>query len=112
MRPRILERTRSIIAPNDAVLERWLAEQGAAAFRFVPPRAGAIAYLRYSWPVPSLRLAERLRDEESVLVVPAAQFGMEGYLRVGLGNEPPDLAAGLERMSHLLRSLGAAPGFG
>ena len=60
------------------------------AFRLVPPRAGAIAYPRYSWPINSTKLMERLRDEQSVLVVPGDQFGMDGFLRIGLGNEPQD----------------------
>ena len=111
VRPRILERTRGIIAANDAVLAGWLRAHGPSAFRLVPPRAGAIAYLRYSWPVPSLRLMERLRDEESVLVVPAAHFGMEGFLRVGLGNEPEYLDAALQSVDRVLHALGPPPGF-
>ncbi len=83
----------------------------ANAFRLVPPRAGAIAYPRYSWPINSTKLMERLRDEQSVLVVPGDQFGMDGFLRIGLGNEPQDVRAGLERIDRVLGSLGAAPGF-
>jgi len=41
----------------------------------VPPRAGAIAYPRYTWSVNSTQLVERLRDEQSVLVVPATSSG-------------------------------------
>jgi aspartate/methionine/tyrosine aminotransferase len=54
---------------------------------------------------------ERLRDEQGVLVVPGAHFGMEGFLRVGLGNEPQDFASALERAGAVLESLGPAPGF-
>ena len=36
----------------------------------------------------STELVLRLRDERSVLVVPGDHFGMDGYLRVGFGNEP------------------------
>jgi aspartate/methionine/tyrosine aminotransferase len=54
---------------------------------------------------------ERLRDEQSVLVVPGDQFGMDGYLRIGLGNEPGELKAGLARMDSVLESLGPPPGF-
>ena len=111
VRPRILARTRAIIEGNYAVLEKWLREQGDKALRLVPPRAGAIAYPRYSWPIGSMPLMERLRDEQSVLVVPAAQFGMEGFLRIGLGNEPQDLTGGLEAIGRVLRTLGTPPGF-
>jgi aspartate/methionine/tyrosine aminotransferase len=110
VRARIFGRTRGIVNGNYPVLEEWM-KRYANAFRLVPPRAGAIAYPRYSWPVGSTRLVERLRDEQSVLVVPGDQFGMDGFLRIGLGNEPHGLRAGLERIDVVLRSLGAAPGF-
>jgi hypothetical protein len=110
VRPRILARTRGIVNRNLPVLEDWMRRQGAG-FRLVPPRAGAIAYARYSWPIRSTRLMERLRDEQSVLVVPGDQFGMDGFLRIGLGNEPHDLKAGLDRIGRVLESLGPAPGF-
>jgi aspartate/methionine/tyrosine aminotransferase len=110
VRARILTRTRGIVNGNLAVLQEWM-RQHENAFRLVPPRAGAIAYPRYSWPIGSKHLTERLRDEQSVLVVPGDQFGMDGFLRIGLGNEPEDLRAGLERIDRVLGSLGAAPGF-
>jgi hypothetical protein len=72
----------------------------------VPPRAGAIAYLRYAWPLNSLELVLRLRDEKSVLVVPGDHFGMDGYLRIGFGSEPGELHAGLASIDSLLDTLG------
>jgi len=110
VRPRILERTRGIVNANLPVLQEWMRGH-RSGFRLVPPRAGAIAYPRYSWPINSTRLMERFRDEQSLLVVPGNHFGMEGYLRIGLGNEPEDLKAGLARMDQVLESLGPAPGF-
>jgi aspartate/methionine/tyrosine aminotransferase len=86
------------------VLEAWVARHGDA-LRLVPPRAGAIAYLRYTWPLSSTELVTRLRDEHSVLVVPGDHFGMDGYLRVGFGNEPEDLRAGLARIDALVERL-------
>jgi aspartate/methionine/tyrosine aminotransferase len=54
---------------------------------------------------------ERLRDEESLLVVPGDQFGMDGFLRIGLGSASEELRADLARIDTVLASLGAAPGF-
>ncbi len=110
VRPRILERTRGIVNAALPVLTSWLASHGAG-FRFVPPRAGAFAFPRYSWPINSTRLMERLRDEESLLVVPGDQFGMDGFLRIGLGSASEELRADLARIDTVLASLGAAPGF-
>jgi aspartate/methionine/tyrosine aminotransferase len=105
-RARILERTRGIIRENYPVLEEWLSRR-QAFFRVVPPRAGAIAYVRYAWRVGSTQLVERLRDEKSVLIVPGDHFGMDGFLRIGFGNEPQDLREGLARIDGILDVLPA-----
>ena len=76
-------------------------------FRLVPPRAGAIAYPRYAWAVNSTELVVRLREEQSVLIVPGDHFGMDGFLRIGFGNEPHDLRAGLDRVGAVLDRLPA-----
>ena len=110
VRPQILARTRGIVNAALPVLTSWLASHGAG-FRFVPPRAGAFAFPRYSWKINSTQLMERLRDEESLLVVPGDQFGMDGFLRIGLGSAPDELRADLGRIDKILSSLGAAPGF-
>ncbi|HEY3119389.1 MAG TPA: aminotransferase class I/II-fold pyridoxal phosphate-dependent enzyme [Vicinamibacteria bacterium] len=103
-RARILERTRRIIRENYPVLEQWL-RRHPDAFHLVPPRAGAIAWVRYRWKENSTALVERLRDEQSVLIVPGDHFGMDGYLRIGFGNRPEDLGAGLERIDAVLQTL-------
>ena len=53
----------------------------------MPPAAGAIVYVGYKSDLgwKSTELAEELRAKKSVLIVPASQFEMEGYLRVGFG---------------------------
>jgi len=103
-RAHIFARTRGILAANYPVLEEWMRRRGSF-FRFVPPRAGAIAYLRYGWAVNSTELVTRLRDEQSVLIVPGDHFGMDGFLRIGFGNEPHDLRAGLDRIDKVLDRL-------
>ncbi|MDQ3070293.1 MAG: aminotransferase class I/II-fold pyridoxal phosphate-dependent enzyme [Acidobacteriota bacterium] len=102
-RARIIARTRKVINDNYPVLEAWLTSQGC--FEWAAPDAGAICYVKYDLPIASLPLVERLRDEESVLVVPGAHFGMEGYLRIGFGNDRPTLDEGLARMARLIARL-------
>jgi aspartate/methionine/tyrosine aminotransferase len=87
-------------------LTTWARALGV--FQFRPPDAGAICFLRYDLPVSSLELAERLREEQDVLVVPGAHFGMEPYIRIGYGLLPNDLAAALERTGTLVRELAGA----
>ena len=47
----------------------------------------------------------RLRDTKSVLIVPGDHFGMDGYLRLGFGERPEYLRAGLDRLHELLMAL-------
>jgi aspartate/methionine/tyrosine aminotransferase len=100
VRPRLLERTRSIICDGLGILEGWLIEQGV--FRWQPPRAGAILYARYDLPIGSEDLAERLREEYGVLIVSGAHFAMDKYLRFGFGLEPVELRAALDRMGECI----------
>jgi aspartate/methionine/tyrosine aminotransferase len=51
-------------------------------------------------------LAERLRDEHSVLVVPGDFFEMDGYLRIGFGSDPDYLTSALTLIGEFLSTLG------
>ena len=97
VRPRILERTQRIIRHNLGLLAAWI-ESSDGLFTFTPPDAGAIAMVRYHTPVPSLELAERLRTEQSLLIVPGAHFGIESTMRLGFGPPAEELQAGLDRL--------------
>lgn len=94
---RLHERARSILRENFPRLEAFVERNGLA---WVPPRAGAIAFVRYPWDLPSSELAERAR-RHGVLVVPGAHFRREGYLRLGYGMEASDLEAGLARLEEV-----------
>ncbi len=102
VRPLVLQRTRRILTDSLAVLERWLGDAGI--FEYRRPEAGAIAWVRYDLPVNSSELAERLRAEQSVLVVPGDHFALDRYLRIGYGLLPEDLTAALGRVRKVLQT--------
>ena len=99
-RERILSRTRSILNQNFPVIGEWLDGRGDL-FSYAPPDAGAIVYVRYRIPVNSTELVTRLRTEKSVLIVPGDHFGMDGYLRIGFGEDIAYLRSALERIGDL-----------
>ncbi len=103
-RQRIYQRTRRILSENLAPLADWLTER-ADIFQYLPPRAGAICYIRYDLDIGSSALAQRLKDECSVLIVPGDHFNMDGYMRIGFGIPKPELIEALERVETVLRSL-------
>jgi aspartate/methionine/tyrosine aminotransferase len=58
--------------------------------------------LHYSGASPSIEVAEQLRAEHSVLVVPGQHFGMDGYLRLAFGMSPQELSEALDRVRRVL----------
>src|SRR5436309_2313397 len=108
-REEILARTRSILHRNYAILADWIRDHGSL-FSYVPPTAGAICFLRYALGINSSDLAWRLLKEKSTLIVPGDHFGMDGYIRIGMGDAPAYLTQGLDRIDALLRELRAEKG--
>jgi aspartate/methionine/tyrosine aminotransferase len=104
-RARILARTRGILNHNFPIMAEWLDAHGSL-FSYAPPDAGAIVYVRYHHAINSTDLVNRLRQQKSVLIVPGDHFGMDGYLRIGFGDEPGHLRAGLDRVAELIADLG------
>jgi len=108
-REEILARTRSILQRNYTILADWIRDHGSL-FSYIPPTAGAICFLRYALRINSSDLAWRLLKEKSTLIVPGDHFGMDGYIRIGMGDAPAYLTQGLERIDALLRELRAEKG--
>jgi aspartate/methionine/tyrosine aminotransferase len=101
VRARLLERTRSYIRRGYPVLAAWMEEHpGLLSGR--PPDAAAIAFVRYGLDIGSEELAERIRREHGVLVVPGAHFGVERHLRISFGLPPDYLTSALDRVGDLL----------
>jgi aspartate/methionine/tyrosine aminotransferase len=102
VRPRLLDRTRGIIRTGLGTLTRWFERTGG--FHWRDPEAGAICLARYDADIPSEELAERLRVEQSVLIVPGSHFGLERYVRFGLGMPTAQFETALERVAQTLRN--------
>ena len=107
-RAQLLARTQGILRENLPRVEAWLAGSGHA-FEWIAPEAGAFIFARYTGAMNSTTLVTRLRDEESVLVVPGDHFGMDGYLRLGAGEHADYVAGGLARFKAFLDRLATAP---
>jgi len=97
-RAELLARTRGLLNQNYPIVASWLDGHGGL-FIYAPPDAGAIVFARYHHPINSTELVTRLRQEQSVLVVPGDHFGLDGYLRLGFGEETGYLRKALDRVS-------------
>ncbi|MEE8446114.1 MAG: aminotransferase class I/II-fold pyridoxal phosphate-dependent enzyme [Gemmatimonadota bacterium] len=103
IRLRVLSRTREIIVRNRSIVEDWLGSCELVG-PWVRPCAGAIGFIPYRSGINSSELAERLRVESSVLVVPGDHFGLDGYLRIGFGDDPGELKDALVRIGDTLEA--------
>jgi aspartate/methionine/tyrosine aminotransferase len=64
-----------------------------------------MAFIGYNMPINSSELVTRLRKEKSVLIVAGDWFGMDNYLRLGIGGKTEELVAGLELIDEFLGQL-------
>ena len=102
-RERLYARTRAILQQNLPAMRDW-AEGFGGFLTFREPRAGALCLIQYHSATPSFELCERVRINQSVLIVPGAHLGLEGYIRVWLGGKPAFLAEGLRRIGIELKA--------
>jgi len=103
-RDKIVERNNGIISANLAAASAWI-ERHSNILSWQPPRAGLLALLHYKLDIPSLELANVLAEDYSVMLAPGSAFGYENHLRIGIGQDPPVFAAGLERAGACFASL-------
>lgn len=103
-REAIFPRNRKIMRENLECARAWFAENADLA-TWQEPRAALLAMMRYSAPVDSLTLADRLAGEAKVMLAPGSAFGLEGQLRIGIGQRQDVFAEGLRRAGELMRSI-------
>ena len=101
-REKLYARTRAILQHNLPIVREWAAGFGRF-LTFREPQAGALCLMRYHSGTPSYELCERIRMQQSVLTVPGAHLGLEGFIRVWLGGKPEFLTEGLRRIGTELR---------
>jgi aspartate/methionine/tyrosine aminotransferase len=102
-RSRILNRNRSMLRKNLKTTLDWVDSHGDL-LRFVPPKAGGMAFMHYDLEINSTELADWLREEHSVFILAGDCYGMDNYFRIGIGAEKVQLIEGLERVRAALHS--------
>jgi aspartate/methionine/tyrosine aminotransferase len=103
-REKCYSRTRDILRKNLPIAREWV-ESFGGRLTWREPEAGAIALLKYDADVPSVEIAERVRKNQSTLIVPGSHVGLEGHLRVWLGGKEEFLREGLRRIGAELRPI-------
>ena len=107
-RKKVLNRNRKILNENLVELEKWI-DKHKTLFNLIPPKAGGMAFLRYSLEINSTELATKLMKEKSVFIVAGDLFGMDHYLRIGIGSEKNYFLAGLSLFDETLQEISGNP---
>jgi aspartate/methionine/tyrosine aminotransferase len=105
VRENIIARTRAIVRANLPPLEDWIAAH--PYFHYVRPVAGAIVYVKYDLSIDPRELIERVRLEQSVLLVPGPMFGLKKGIRFGFGYDIEHTLKGLARVDATLEAVAA-----
>ncbi|MHA2225418.1 MAG: aminotransferase class I/II-fold pyridoxal phosphate-dependent enzyme [Candidatus Hodarchaeales archaeon] len=100
-REKILSRNRHYLRENLKLLTKWI-EKHENIFYFIPPQAGGMAFLRYNMEINSSEFTTELRKRKSVFIVAGDCFGMDKYIRIGIGSEKEYLLEGLNLISEML----------
>ena len=98
---KVLARSQAITRRNLAILSDWV--DAEPSIRWLKPRSGTTALLKYEGDTPSRELCIELLKETGVMLTPGSALRMEGWLRIGYANATEVLQEGLTRMSSFLR---------
>ncbi len=104
IRKKILDRNRNLLRSNLEIMQKWV-DQWDGRFGFVPPKAGGMAYLSYDMDINSSLLSERLRNEFGVFIAAGDWFGMDGYIRIGIGSEKTYFEEGLDVLTKGIKQI-------
>ncbi|HUT82873.1 MAG TPA: aminotransferase class I/II-fold pyridoxal phosphate-dependent enzyme [Candidatus Bathyarchaeia archaeon] len=99
---RIYKRNTEIIKLNHQILSEWIKNE--PLIEWIPAKAGSVAFLKLLLDIPTEEFCLKLIKEKSTFLVPGTCFEMEGFLRIGFGNDTTVLKAGLSRVKEFLDS--------
>ncbi|MBK5277314.1 MAG: aminotransferase class I/II-fold pyridoxal phosphate-dependent enzyme [Bacteroidia bacterium] len=102
MRTKIFDRNRSMLRENLKIVEEWISKY-RHIIRFTPPQGGGMAFMHYSLDINSTDLSDWLRKEKGIFIVAGDWYGMDNYVRIGIGAEKEYLLAGIDILTKALQ---------
>ena len=102
-RQKILNRSKKILRENLSLLADWVTANPDDV-SLIHPKAGGMAFVRYLRDINSTELAHALRKEKGVLILPGDVYGLDGFIRIGIGSPREHLEPGLARISEYLQA--------
>lgn len=98
---KIIERNLHKILEGKKVLTDWLNTENHC--HCVIPQGGTTAFARYDIKIKSTDLCKKLQKDTGVMLLPGETMELDGYLRIGYGNNLAKLKQALNIFSHWLK---------
>ena len=96
----IIKRNIDKVRKGKKILIDWLNRENKV--RCVIPQAGTTAFVGYNLPLNSAILCDKLQNETGVMILPGEAMELDGYLRIGYGNNFEQLKTALDIFSDWL----------
>lgn len=100
---KIIKRNIEKILIGKKILVDWAKSEPLV--HLIPPQGGTTAFVKYNKNIPSKDLCKKLQDETGVMILPGETLEVDGYLRIGYGNNFEQLKKALEIFSNWLRKI-------
>lgn len=91
---KIIKRNLEKILTGKKILTDWAGVN--KKIHLVEPKGGTTAFVRYDLPLKSTELCAKLQQETGVMILPGETMELDGYLRIGYGNNFEQLKKALE----------------
>ena len=96
-REKLFARTRTILREQLPIVREWVSSFDGL-LEVSEPEAGAFCLIQYKSDLSSAELAERIRVNQSTLIVPGSQLRLENCFRLWFGAPREKLLEGLRRI--------------
>ena len=100
---KIIKRNIEKISIGKNILTTWADSEKNV--RLVVPKAGTTAFVGYNKKIGSAELCDRLQNETGVMLLPGSAMELDGYFRVGFGNNFQTLETALNIFSDWIRRI-------
>ncbi len=100
---KIIERNIEKVNTGKKILTDWLDKEQRV--HCVMPQAGTTAFVGYDAPMKSTELCKKLQEETGVMLLPGETMELDGYFRIGYGNNFEQLEAALGIFSEWLKKI-------
>ena len=98
---KIIERNLSKILEGKNVLSKWLENESYCSC--ILPDGGTTSFVKYNMNIKSADLCKKLQEDTGVMILPGETMELDGYLRIGYGNNPDKLETALNIFSNWIR---------